>query len=119
MGILDKLMGRSGEEDYVDIDLGQFEDVSVGSFETLVRVAELNSIDVLPEIEQEIENKNIILVDITPMKRENTLLDQIIKELKAATEGSGGDIVGVGDDLILIVPKGLRIDRKKILGGVD
>jgi len=120
MGILDKLMGRSGDEDYVNIDLGQFEEVSAaGPSEILVRMAELNDIDVLPEIKMEIKKGNLVLVDISPMRREKDLLDEAIGELKAAVQEMKGDIAGLGDNLVIVVPKRMKIDRENILGGED
>jgi len=117
MGIFDKLRGKSGEDEYVDIDLGQFEEISGGISETLVRLAELKDVEVLPEIKQEILEGNIVLVDITSMKGEKTMLDQAIAELKTTAEDVRGDIAGVSGDLILVVPKGMRIDREGVIGG--
>ena len=63
-----KLIGKSGEQDYSEVDLGQFEESS-GSPVTVLRVAELGRIEVLPEIKQEIYAGNIVLVDIAGLKR--------------------------------------------------
>jgi len=119
-GFLDKLrfIGRPGEEDYADVDLGQFEDVS-GSPEIMMRFADLGRIEVLPEIRQEVYSGNIMLIDITLMKRDKAALDRAIGELKKAAEDVSGDIAGIGDDLVVIVPKGIRIDREKVVGGRD
>lgn len=120
MGILDKLMGRSGDDDYVNIDLGQFEEISAGSpSEILVKMAELNDLEVLPEIKTEIERGNLVLVDISPMRREKDLLDEAIGELKASVEDLRGDIAGLGDNLVIVVPQRMRIDREEVLGGED
>lgn len=116
---LDRLMGRSGEEEYVEVDLGQFEDVSEKSVEILLRVAELRTMDVLPEIKQEIYSGNMVLVDIAPMKKDKAALDRAIGELRKVVEDNKGDIAGIGDDLVIAVPKGVRIDREKVVGGKD
>jgi SepF-like predicted cell division protein (DUF552 family) len=113
-----KLIGKSGERDYSEVDLGQFED-TCGSPEIVLRVAELEKIDVLPEIKQEIYAGNIVLVDIAGLKRDKAALDRAIGELKAAVEDTSGDIAGIGDDLIVLVPCGIRIDREKVVGGRD
>jgi SepF-like predicted cell division protein (DUF552 family) len=116
---LDKLMGKPGEEDYVEIDLAQFEEVSAGPQETFIRVAELNAIEILPDIKKEIYDGNIILLDISLMKRDRTLLDRAIGELRNAVEDVQGDIAGVGDDLVVITPASIKIDREKVVGGKD
>jgi len=116
MGILDKLMGRSDEHEYVDIDLGQFEEVSTDLSEIMVRMADLKDLDVLAGIKREVLGGNVVLVDISFMRQEKEMLDEAISELKATAEDVRGDIAGVGEDLVMIVPKGMRIDRDRILG---
>jgi SepF-like predicted cell division protein (DUF552 family) len=119
-GFLEKLrlIGKSGEDDYSDVDLGQFEE-NLGSSEIILRVAELGKIEVLPEIKKEIYAGNIIMVDIAGLKRDKAALDRAIGELKKVVEDVSGDIAGIGDDLIVLVPKGIKIDREKVVGGKD
>jgi uncharacterized protein len=120
VSFLDKLktLGRPGEEDYAEVDLGQFEGIG-GSPEKMLRVAELSRIEVLPEIKEEIYAGNIVLVDISILKRDKAALDRAIGELKKTADDVSGDIAGIGDDLIAIVPSGIRIDREKVVGGKD
>jgi SepF-like predicted cell division protein (DUF552 family) len=112
-----KLIGKSREDDYEDIDLGQFEEGERAH--VMLKVAELSKIDILPEIKREIYAGNIILVDIAGMKRDKAALDRAIGELKKAVDDVSGDIAGVGDDMVAIVPSGIRIDREKVVGGED
>lgn len=119
-GILErlKLIGKATEEDYAEVDLGQFDELG-RSPEMLLRVAELGREEVLPEIKQEIYAGNIILVDIAGLKRDKASLDRAIGELKKAVDDISGDIAGVGDDLIILVPSGIKIDREKVVGSRD
>jgi SepF-like predicted cell division protein (DUF552 family) len=77
------------------------------------------SIDVLPEIKKEIYAGNIVMVDIAGQKRDKSGLDRAIAELKKTVEDVSGDIAGIGDDLVIIVPNGIKIDREKVVGGKD
>src|SRR5512136_3143695 len=113
-----KILGRPEETDYAEVDLGQFEEIG-GSQEIMLRVAELGKMEVLPEIKQEIYAGNIVLVDIAGLKRDKAALDRAIGELKKAVEDVSGDIAGIGDDLIVLVPSGIKIDREKVLGSKD
>ncbi|HOV51906.1 MAG: hypothetical protein A4E44_01813 [Methanosaeta sp. PtaB.Bin018] len=119
-GFLEKLkaIGKVGEEDYTEVDLGQFEEAG-SSQDIILRVAELGKVDVLSEIKQEIYAGNIILVDIAGLKRDKAALDRAIGELKKAADDVSGDIAGIGDDLVVLVPNGIRIDREKVVGGKD
>ncbi|NPV62271.1 MAG: cell division protein SepF [Methanotrichaceae archaeon] len=113
-----KFIGKPAGEDYTHIDLAQFEEPRE-SAEILLRVADLNKIEVLPEIKQEVYAGNIVLVDITGLKRDKAALDRAIGELKKAVDDVSGDIAGVGDDLVAVVPNGVKIDREKVVGGRD
>jgi len=119
-GLLERLkfIGKSGEESYTEIDLDQFVDAR-GTARIMLRLADLDMIETLPEIKQEIYAGNILLIDIAGMKRDMPALEKAIAELKKATEEVSGDIVGIGDDLVAIVPDGIMIDREKIIGGKD
>ncbi|MBN1235782.1 MAG: cell division protein SepF [Methanotrichaceae archaeon] len=113
-----KLIGKPTEEDYSEVDLGQFEEAG-GSPDIILRVAELGRIEILPEIKQEIYAGNIVLVDIAGLKRDKAALDRAIGELKKAVDDVSGDIAGIGDDLIVLVPSGIKIDREKVVGSKD
>ena len=119
-GFLEKLkfIGRSGEDDYVEIDPGQFGDAS-GSSQIMLKMADLGKIDVMPEIKQEIYAGNIVLIDIGRIKRDKTAMDKAIAELKKTVEEVSGDIAGIGDDLVAVVPDGIKIDRENIVGDKD
>ncbi len=119
-GILERLkfIGRPGEEDYAEIDLDQFDNAG-DSHAILLRMADLDRIEVLPEIKQEIYSGNIVLIDIAGMRRDQVALERAIGELKKAAEEVSGDIAGIGDDLVAVVPDGVRIDRERIIGGKD
>jgi SepF-like predicted cell division protein (DUF552 family) len=112
-----KILGRPGDDDYTEVDLGQFEEISAP--EKMLRFAELSKADVLPEIKQEIYAGNIVLVDISGLKHDKAALDRAIGELKKAVDDVSGDIAGIGDDLVALVPHGIRIDREKVVGGKD
>jgi SepF-like predicted cell division protein (DUF552 family) len=113
-----KILGRPEQADYTEVDLGQFEEIG-SSPEIMLRVAELSKIEILPEIKKEIYAGNIVLVDIAGLKRDKAALDRAIGELKKAVDDVGGDIAGIGDDLVAAVPQGIRIDREKVVGGKD
>ena len=44
-----KLIGKSSEQDYIEVDLSQFEEPR-GSNDIILRVAEMGRIEVLPEV---------------------------------------------------------------------
>lgn len=120
---LDKMLGlgkksRSEAEEYSELDLSEFEEgFKDEPVQTYVRVAELGDLDELPELKKEVYNGNIMMIDISPSKQDKLTLDRVIKELKQVVGDVHGDIAMIGEDQVLVTPRGIRIDRKKMIGG--
>jgi uncharacterized protein len=116
--LIDRLFGarqHGDAEEYLELDLGQYEEV----FEeepagTYVKVAEIMSVNNLPELKDEIYKGNIVVVDISHLKNDRIALDRIIKELKQVATDVHGDIAGLGEDQVIVTPMAIKIDRRKI-----
>ncbi len=116
--LIDRLFGtrqHADAEEYLELDLGQYEEV----FEeepagTYVKVAEIMSVNNLPELKDEIYKGNIVIVDIAHLKNDRIALDRIIKELKQVATDVHGDIAGLGEDQVIITPMAIKIDRRKL-----
>ena len=109
---------KSNVDEYVDLDLSDYEEVIENEpAEMYIRIAELNNLNELPELKKEVYDGNLLLVDISLLKRDKFNLDRAIKELKQVVEDVHGDIAGVGEEQVIVAPMGVRIDRSKIFGG--
>ncbi len=120
-GLLGKVFGGKSteeEEEYTEIDLGDMEQsVGSGPAETYVRVAELSSLNQIPELKREIYNGNIVVVDISPVKGDSLTRDRALKDLKQVASDVRGDIAMIKDDnLIVVTPMSIKIDRTKFTG---
>ncbi|MBI4361761.1 MAG: cell division protein SepF [Euryarchaeota archaeon] len=116
-----RILGReshSSVDDYVELDLGQYETVLEREHGALsVRVAELASLNDLTELKREIYDGNIVLVDISGIKKDKMLLDRAVKDLKRVVADIQGDIVEIGvKEQIIVTPMNIKIDRAKIGG---
>jgi uncharacterized protein len=120
-GLLGKVFGgkpAEAEEEYTEIDLGDMEQsVGSGPAETYVRVAELSSLAQIPELKREIYNGNIVVVDISPVKGDSLTRDRALKDLKQVATDVRGDIAMItNDNLIVVTPMSIKIDRTKFTG---
>ena len=118
MGIIDKILGKSDKisvEEYEELDLGEYE-AEIVEGETFVKVAEVTGLGEVPEIRRQIYEGNIVIADIAFIKHDKLTLDRILKDLKQLADDIGGDIVGLGEDYVIITPTGIKIDRNKIRG---
>jgi SepF-like predicted cell division protein (DUF552 family) len=117
---IEKLFGsgkkpKSDAEEYEELDLSEFEegfkDEPASMF---VRVAELNSLDIMPELKKQIYEGNVVFIDVSPAKHDKLLFDRAIKDLKQVVNDVHGDIALVKEDQVIVTPRSVRIDRQKL-----
>ncbi|MET1124834.1 MAG: cell division protein SepF [Archaeoglobaceae archaeon] len=120
MGVLDKLFGKQEKvpiEEFEEIDLSDYEAEISQEAEMFVKVAEVTGLTEIPQIKREIYDGNIVIADIAFVKHDKLTLDRILKDLRQLAEDVKGDIVGLGEDYVIITPTGIKVDRNKIRGG--
>jgi hypothetical protein len=120
MGFLQRLRKVLGLSKEIDI-------------EEYMNAADLENIDVLHEatdfyikpvalesdadtklIEEELKNRNIILLNVTPMSKRTATLKQVVNNLKRFTTKIDGDIARIDNDKILLTPSRVKIVKKRI-----
>ena len=60
---------------------------------------------------QKVRQGNIVIAGIKDVKERKDELRQIISKLKNMTASSDGDIIGVGDEWLILAPKSAEIVR--------
>jgi len=109
-----------GAEQYVDLTETMFEDESVLGIEgaqTVVKVGEMFRYEDLSALSNEVYNGNIVVVDYTSIANDDLTMKRVTAELKNVARDVDGDVAGVGRNLLMITPRGVKIDRNKIKGG--
>jgi SepF-like predicted cell division protein (DUF552 family) len=78
----------------------------------LLKALQLKSLDDIPKIQEDVSNKVIVILRVTPLAQKS------IEELKGAVEqlyevstSIGGDMARLGEERIVITPPGVRIWR--------
>ena len=116
---MDKLLGKPERvpvEEYEELDLGEYEAEIVSEAETYIKVAEVTGLNEVPEIRRQIYEGNIVIADVAFLKHDKLTMDRILKDLRQLAEDVSGDIVGLGEDYVIITPTGIKVDRNKIKG---
>lgn len=117
---IDNLFGsgkkpKSDAEEYEELDLTEFEEsLNDEPASMFVRVAELNGLDIMPELKKQIYEGNIVFIDVSPAKHDKLLFDRAIKDLKQVVSDVHGDIAMVKEDQVIVTPRSVRIDRQKL-----
>lgn len=107
-------------EQYIDLTEMVFEDEDLTGAEgarTIVRVGEMFRYEDLSPLTSEVYNGNIVVLDYTSIANDDLTMKRVTAELKNVARDVEGDVAGVGKNLLMITPQGIKIDRNKLRGG--
>ena len=120
MGIVGKIFGdkKSGDiEGYVDLE----KYVESSGDQTMparmyVRVGEIQRYEDLKDFTDYVYGGNVLILDFSPIAEEEVILKRITNDLKKLAGEIGGDIAGIGNNLMIVSPAGVKIERRKLRG---
>ena len=120
MGIGSKIFGekKTGtNEGYIDLEkyLDTTTDKNI-SASMRVGIGEIQRYEDIKKFSDYVYGGNVLILDFTPISDEEVILKRITNELHKITDDIGGDIAGIGNNLMIIAPGGVKIDRRKIRG---
>ncbi len=81
-----------------------------------VAVGEIQRYEDIKAISDYVYGGNVLFLDFSPISDEEVILKRITNELKKMANDIGGDIAGIGNNLMIISPSGVKVDRRKIRG---
>lgn len=120
MGIVSKILGdkKTGDaKGYVDLERY----VEVSGDQTVpakmhVRVGEIQRYEDLKEFADYVYGGNVLILDFSPIAEEEVILKRITNDLRKLTGEINGDIAGIGNNLMIISPSDVKIERRKLKG---
>ena len=119
MGILQKLssllgLGKEMDlESYMASDELEGVDVLYRGASQFVKPVALESEADVSVVENELSKGNIILLNFTPISKQQTRVKNVLGGLKNYVLKIDGDIARIGDTLLLLTPKGTKIIKKR------
>ena len=113
--------GSSASESDSYIDLGEiaFEEEGAALGEPVrmqVKVAEIYRPDDIGELTTHVYNGNILIIDYSALASDELALKMVTAQLKDICRDTGGDVAGIGKNLLMATPTGIKIDRNKLKG---
>jgi len=112
--------GSAEPEGYIDLADLVFEEGGgpLGEpVKSMVRVAEIYRYEDVADLTTHVYNGNILLIDYSALGSDDLALKRITAELKNVARDTGGDVAGIGKNLIIATPSGIKVDRNKIRAG--
>ena len=120
MGIVNKILGekKTGDaEGYIDLEkyvetTGQG---NVGA-SMYVRVGEIQRYEDLKDFADYVYGGNVLILDFSPLAEEEVILKRITNDLKKMAKEINGDIAGIGNNMMIVSPSNVKIERRKLRG---
>jgi SepF-like predicted cell division protein (DUF552 family) len=119
MGILGKIskaIGLSKElniEEFMSATEAEDVDVLHQQADFYVKPVTLQSDSDVKVVEEELKQRNLILLNLTPMVRNPAKLKAAVNELKLFTNNINGDMARITEDKILLTPGNVKIVKRK------
>lgn len=108
---------RTDEKDYIDLEeMSQGTEMMDGTARMMVRAAEIRRYEDLREFANYVYQGNVLLLDFSPIEKDEIVLRRVTGDLKKLVQDINGDIAGLGK-MFIITPTGVRVDRHKAHGG--
>ncbi len=101
------------------IDLGKYAGAQASGMAKgiVVKIAEIDGYDDIRALSNLVYEGNILLLDFSSIANDELSLKRIISELGRLVEDVNGDMAGISQNMLMIAPKGVKIDRQKIRRG--
>ncbi len=122
MGITSKILGlgekkTTTSEGYIDLE--KYTDAQAGSMtgaRMRVAIGDIQRYEELKELTNFVYGGNVLILDFTAISDQEVLLKRVTNELKRITDDIGGDVAGIGNNLMVVSPNGVKVDRRKLRG---
>jgi len=120
MGITSKIFGekKTGTtEGYIDLE--KYADAQGGTTSGArmhVAIGDIQRYEDLKEFCDYVYGGNVLILDFSAISDQEVLLKRVTNELKRMTDDIGGDVAGIGSNLMIVSPSGVKVERRKIRG---
>jgi hypothetical protein len=118
MGFLSRLSGAEPKASKGDfVDLGDYNVATTAKEDpttALVKVAELTRYEDVADLAEEVYGGHILVLDIKNLAKDEFQLRRVTTELKRVATDVGGDVAGIGEGLVCVTPRGIKVDRQKL-----
>ena len=106
---------KPGTRKFIDLNEYKFPELKDES-RGMVRVAEIARFEDIRKISPFIYEGNILILDCSPVSREEYLMTRIKDEIKRIVRDVNGDVAGVGSNgtYFVVTPPVITIDRQRI-----
>ncbi len=106
---------QKGPRRFVDLNKLKMPEPDTGA-SSIVKVADINDHQDVFMLMNYISSGSILLVNCESISSNEIELKKVWNSLKEAAEDYSGDIAALSKEFIILTPKGITIDRKRLRG---
>ncbi len=101
-------------DDYIDLEAyAAGTELTDNTASMMVRVAEIHKYDELRDYANYVYQGNMLLLDFSPIAQDDIILRRVTSDLKKLVADINGDIAGLGKNMFIVAPTGVKVDRHK------
>ena len=106
-------------EGYIDLAkyIGKGVTRSSKNVRSEIKIAEIERYEDVRALSTYVYNGDILIIDFSAIVNDEIELRRVVHELKMLAEDVDGDIAGLGNNYIIVTPRGISISRKKYRRG--
>ena len=119
MGFVNKIFGEKRPGDvggYIDLEKYVESTSQIVPAKMHVRVGEIQRYEDLKNFTDYVYGGNVLLLDFSQIAEEEVILKRVTNDLKEIVKEINGDIAGIGNNLMIVSPGDVKIDRRKLRG---
>ena len=119
MGIVNKIFGEKDTLDadgYVDLEKYVEGTGTTTGAKMNIRVGEIQRYEDLKDFTDYVYGGNVLILDFSPIADEEVILKRITNDLKKLAQEINGDIAGIGNNLMIVSPSDVKVERRKLRG---
>ncbi len=107
-------------DDFIDLEAyASGHELTDNTASMMVRVAEISKYDELREFANYVYQGNMLLLDFSAIAQDDIILRRVTSDLKKLVGDINGDIAGLGKNMFIVAPTGVKIDRHKARSGYN
>lgn len=116
MGLFKRIIGeetRAAKSDFVD--LGEYNvEAKEEPTSCYVKLAEVTRFEDVADLAEQVYGGHVLLLDIKNLAKDEFQMRRVTSELKKVAADVGGDVAGIGEGLVAVTPRGIKVERQKI-----
>ncbi|MDY6986244.1 MAG: cell division protein SepF [Candidatus Thermoplasmatota archaeon] len=78
-----------------------------------VKIAEITDYNQLRDVTNFVYDRNVLILKVGTISDDEETMKRVTRDLKQLSYDINGDVAGLGGEIIIVTPSGVKVDRRK------